>query len=93
MKIKIDNWSARFLSNGKNNFKVLVAEISRKTRLALGKLCDLKENGGLGFRNLANFNVALLGKQGWRLTTTPNTLLAKVLKAKYYPNLDFYKQS
>ncbi|XP_016694234.1 uncharacterized protein [Gossypium hirsutum] len=52
-------------------------------------LCSLKENGGLGFRNLSQFNIALLAKQGWRLFNYPNSLLAKVLKAKYYPNSNF----
>ncbi|KAA3460457.1 reverse transcriptase [Gossypium australe] len=49
----------------------------------------LKENGGLGFQNLGQFNVALLAKQGWRLVNFPNSLLARVLKAKYYPNSNF----
>ncbi|KAA3479888.1 reverse transcriptase [Gossypium australe] len=39
-------------------------------------LCLLKENGGLGFRNLAKFNVALLAKQRWHLINYPNSLLA-----------------
>ncbi|KAK5803057.1 hypothetical protein PVK06_030697 [Gossypium arboreum] len=54
-------------------------------------LCLLKEDGGLGFRDLAKFNVALLAKQGWRLVNYPTSLLARVLKAKYYPNSNFYK--
>ncbi|KAK5826341.1 hypothetical protein PVK06_021259 [Gossypium arboreum] len=29
------------------------------------------------------------GPQGWRLITYPNSLVARVLKAKYYPNTDF----
>ncbi|KAA3453673.1 reverse transcriptase [Gossypium australe] len=48
-----------------------------------------QENGGIGFRNLANFNVALLAKQDWRLINYPDSLLAKVLKAKYYPKSNF----
>lgn len=51
----------------------------------------LKENGGLGFRNWSHFNIALLAKQGWRLINYPNSLLARVLKAKYYPNSNFLK--
>ncbi|KAG8499231.1 hypothetical protein CXB51_005735 [Gossypium anomalum] len=53
------------------------------------KLCELKESGSLGFRNLAKFNLALLAKQGWRLIDDPNSLLARTLKAKYYPSTDF----
>ncbi|KAA3458792.1 reverse transcriptase [Gossypium australe] len=52
-------------------------------------ICVPKEFGGLGFRNLDKFNIALLAKQGWRLITYSNSLLACVLKAKYYPNENF----
>lgn len=31
----------------------------------------------------------MLGKQGWRLMTSPDTLCAWVLKGKYFPNDDF----
>ncbi|KAK5795095.1 hypothetical protein PVK06_036352 [Gossypium arboreum] len=54
------------------------------------ELCSLKEDGGLGFRNLATCNVALLEKKGWHFINFPNSLLARVLKEKYYLNLDFY---
>lgn len=39
---------------------------------------------GMGFRYLHDFSVALLGKQGWRLVTNPNNLVARNFKAKYY---------
>lgn len=31
----------------------------------------------------------MLGKQGWRLLTNPNTLVARLFKARYYPNTSF----
>ncbi|GMI90334.1 hypothetical protein HRI_002702700 [Hibiscus trionum] len=48
-----------------------------------------KSCGGLGFRELGKFNVALLAKQCWSLITHPDCFLAKVLKARYYPTSDF----
>uniref|UniRef100_A0A803PUH4 Reverse transcriptase n=1 Tax=Cannabis sativa TaxID=3483 RepID=A0A803PUH4_CANSA len=53
------------------------------------KLCKPKEEGGLGFRSLTEFNQALLAKQGWRLIHHPHSLLARVLKHSYYPNSSF----
>ena len=52
-------------------------------------MCTLKCLGGMGFKDLKVFNDALLGRQAWRLVREPHSLLAKVMKAKYYPNGDF----
>jgi hypothetical protein len=48
-----------------------------------------KASGGLGYRDLECFNMALLTKQGWRLLQEPDTLVAKVIREKYYPNGTF----
>ncbi|XP_019158004.1 PREDICTED: uncharacterized protein LOC109154732 [Ipomoea nil] len=56
---------------------------------AWDKLCVPKNYGGLGFKDLRKFNLAMLRKQGWRFLTNPNTLAAKVYKARYYPNTSF----
>jgi hypothetical protein len=48
-----------------------------------------KSYGGMGFRDIKKFNLAMLGKQGWHLMTNPTSLCARVLKGKYYPNEDF----
>uniref|UniRef100_A0A803PGT3 Reverse transcriptase domain-containing protein n=1 Tax=Cannabis sativa TaxID=3483 RepID=A0A803PGT3_CANSA len=53
------------------------------------KLSIDKGAGGMGFRNLEEFNQALLAKQGWKIVSNPESLLAQVLKALYYPNSDF----
>jgi hypothetical protein len=53
------------------------------------KTCKAKANGGLGFKDFRAFNEALLAKQGWRLITNPNSLIARLFKAKYYPKCDF----
>jgi hypothetical protein len=44
--------------------------------------------GGMGFRNLSDFNISLLAKQVWRLFSDPTSLCAQVLKGLYYPNCD-----
>jgi hypothetical protein len=50
------------------------------------KLCYPKR-GGMGFRDLCSFNLAMLSKQCWRLINNSDFLCAKVLKAKYFPNV------
>jgi hypothetical protein len=46
-------------------------------------------SGGMRFCDLVLFNQAMLAKKGWRIITTPDSLCARVLKCKYYPNTDF----
>jgi hypothetical protein len=50
------------------------------------KLVQPKSQGGVGFRDLRIFNQALLARQAWRLLKFPNSLCARLLKAKYYPS-------
>lgn len=57
------------------------------------RLCHPKEEGGMGFRDLYAHNLALLAKQAWRLLKFPNSLLARVYCAKYYPFGDFWSSS
>ncbi|XP_040372300.1 uncharacterized protein LOC112166037 [Rosa chinensis] len=52
-------------------------------------LCNPKSVGGLGFRSLQDFNLALLAKQGWRLLQNPSAKWAQVLKYRYFPNTSF----
>ncbi|KAL5548933.1 hypothetical protein UlMin_004164 [Ulmus minor] len=52
-------------------------------------MCNGKERGGMGFRDLGCFNQALLAKQGWRLIRNLDSLVGKVLKACYFPNGNF----
>jgi hypothetical protein len=43
----------------------------------------------MGFKDLGYFNLAMLGKHGWRLITHPETLCSRVLKTKYFPEVEF----
>jgi len=42
-----------------------------------------KHSGGLGFKSLRDFNIAMLAKQVWRFHSNPNSLIARCYKAKY----------
>lgn len=50
-----------------------------------------KSRGGVGFKDMSSFNQALIAKQGWRLIQYPVSLMAKVMKARYFKQTDFLK--
>lgn len=52
-----------------------------------------KGAGGLGFREIENFNDALLGKLSWRILKNPQSLLGQVLLGKYCHNKLFMNSS
>jgi hypothetical protein len=45
-----------------------------------------KKDGGLGFRDLHLFNLVMLARQTWCLLTAPDSLCARVLQERYFPN-------
>jgi hypothetical protein len=53
------------------------------------KMGRTKSKGGLGYRDLENFNTVLLAKQGWRLIQNPQSLVARILKEKYFSGCSF----
>lgn len=57
------------------------------------RMAKNKATGGLGFRNFRDFNIAMLGKQGWRFIIYPDSLVSKLYKAKYYAKVDFLQST
>lgn len=57
--------------------------------VAWERLCKSKELGGLGFKDLEKFNQSLLAKQAARVFNNPDSLLAQVLKQRYFKNNSF----
>jgi hypothetical protein len=57
--------------------------------LKWNKLTNPKLEGGIGFKGMALFSQAMLGKQGWRLLSWLQALCTGVLKGKYFPNVNF----
>ncbi|KAK2438202.1 hypothetical protein QL285_023013 [Trifolium repens] len=49
--------------------------------LAWDRMTHAKSQGGMGFRDLRNFNLAMIAKQGWNIMTKPYSLVAKIYKA------------
>lgn len=59
--------------------------------LAWDKMCTSKDRGGLGFRSMHGFNLALMGKHVWNFLSNRNSLVARIFKARYYPDCHILK--
>jgi hypothetical protein len=70
-------------------FGVRMTHGNKVVWLSWAKMGKSKMQGGMGFRELEYFNLAMLAKQGWRLITNPDSMVAKILKEKYYPQHSF----
>ncbi|XP_074347588.1 uncharacterized protein LOC141686452 [Apium graveolens] len=69
-----------WISGQSNNSKVVWMNWDR--------LSKHKRAGGMGFRNFRDFNIAMLGKQLWRLATNTQSLVSRLYKARYYDKSD-----
>jgi len=45
-----------------------------------------KVHGGMGFKDLTTFNLAMLGKKGLKFFTEPDSHAACIFKARYFPS-------
>ena len=78
-----------YINNCSSNLLILNIQNQTQPWTGYERLLKTKERGGLGFRNLKLFNLALLAKQGWRLQTNSSSLFCRVFQAKYFPHRSF----
>ena len=57
------------------------------------RMCKSKLEGGMRFRDLYDFNLAMLAKQGWRMLENPASLMVRMYKVRYFPNGDILNAS
>ena len=57
------------------------------------KLSEVKGKGGLGFRNLQQFNATMLAKQLWRILTRPNLLVSRIVRGRYFRGSSIWKMN
>ena len=68
------------------NFGGVKEEIKEKFILEMGGIDKIKDEGGMGFRDLAMFVDSLLAKHAWRLLQNLDSLFYKFFKARLFPN-------
>lgn len=60
------------------------SEASRKCHLiSWEKICQPKDQGGIGFRNLKVLNKAYMTKLAWQMINNPEKLRVQIMKTKY----------
>ena len=52
-------------------------------------LCMRNEQGGMGFRSLLAFNLAMLAKHAWNFISNPITLANRLIIAKYFLHVNY----
>ncbi|XP_013583433.1 PREDICTED: uncharacterized protein LOC106292388 [Brassica oleracea var. oleracea] len=77
-------FGSKVIASSKQDLKSAKANNRGLHWVAWDKICVPQERRDLGFRDSRDFNLALLVKQVWRLLIYPDSLLARVLKGRYY---------
>ncbi|XP_063941746.1 uncharacterized protein LOC135149877 [Daucus carota subsp. sativus] len=57
--------------------------------MSWARLSRHKTSDGMSFRDFRDFNLAMLGKQGWRFLSNPGSLVARLFKTRYFSNTNF----
>lgn len=57
--------------------------------MSLERLSVPKIDGGMQIRDTHGFNLALLEKQVWNLTSNPKAMVGRIFKARYYSRGEF----
>ncbi|XP_013728385.1 uncharacterized protein LOC106432094 [Brassica napus] len=70
----------------------LSPEIKKMCWVSCSNLPKPKNAGGLGFREIAQFNDATLAKISWRILKDPNSLLARIVIGKYCMRTPFLEE-
>ncbi|CAN6585727.1 unnamed protein product [Malus baccata var. baccata] len=103
IEARMSGWAEQYLSQAGK--EILVKSVAMALpnyamscfRLPIGvcrdvswdRLMKQKKAGGMGFKDIQCVNLALLAKIGWRITQNPLSLLASVLRDKYFPGKTF----
>jgi len=74
-------------------YKENISKISWMSWKSWKRMGKNRESEGLGYTDLEVFNLALLAKQGWRILTLSETLVARVYREKYFPRVCFLQSN
>ncbi|GAU51576.1 hypothetical protein TSUD_414250 [Trifolium subterraneum] len=89
---RINSWRWRALSKaGKEIMIKSVLQAIPSYVMTWERLACPKAYGGLGFRNFEAFNKAMVAKQFWNIVQNPNSLVAKLIKARYFPRSSLFE--
>ncbi|XP_059626981.1 uncharacterized protein LOC132269745 [Cornus florida] len=96
------DWINRYLGlpsvlgrSKKSTFSYLVNQTSFRIKTLKGEFLSKagRENGGLGFRDLEAFNIALLAKVAWKFKVGNDSMLFRIFKQRYFRNCSFLGSS